>query len=131
MGERSGDFGSAFRADFNGSFARAGQSGEPVSDSSTTPGPQPFHDVNLADIFPPRPTFSGSPAPPLPVRPDNQTMPSLNTSGPHAIPSDSTALPHAENNSSGAEEPQDDAQELLEMADWADGVLGDLDDLLE
>ncbi|MCJ1463461.1 hypothetical protein MMC07_002068 [Pseudocyphellaria aurata] len=70
MGERRGDFGSAFRSDFNGSFSHAGQSGEPVS-GSNTPGPQHSH-VNLADIFPPRPTLGGPPAPSLPARPENQ-----------------------------------------------------------
>ncbi|MCJ1467776.1 hypothetical protein MMC07_006401 [Pseudocyphellaria aurata] len=132
MGKLRGDIGRAFRSRFNASFSHAGPSGEPVSGSSTT-GPQPFH-VNLADIFPPRPTLEASPAPPLPTGPDNQMLPSSDTSGlppdhwhpRYAIPSDSTALPHAEDESSGAGDEPQDAQEsdTLEMADWADGVSG-------
>ncbi|MCJ1466775.1 hypothetical protein MMC07_005395 [Pseudocyphellaria aurata] len=118
MGERRSDFGSAFRPGFD-----------------APPEPQKFP-VNLADIFPPRPNLSGSPASPLPAHPENQMMPSLDTFDPprhhstqrYAVPPDFTALPHAEDNSSGDGEPQD-AQELLGMADWADGLLGDLDRL--
>ncbi|MCJ1463862.1 hypothetical protein MMC07_002471 [Pseudocyphellaria aurata] len=108
----------------------------PPPQTQVSPNPYSLEEgeANLADFFPPRHTLICPPALPLPTRPENQTMPSLDTYGSPrdhstprpALPSDFTPLPHAEGNSSAAEEQQD-AQELLEMADWAHAALEDLD----
>ncbi|MCJ1466992.1 hypothetical protein MMC07_005614 [Pseudocyphellaria aurata] len=89
-----------------------------ISSSQTPVSSTPYFleegEANLADFFPPPHTLVRPAALPLPTGPENQTMPSLDTSSP---PRDHST------------EEQQDAQELLEMADWADGALGDLDHL--
>ncbi|MCJ1467244.1 hypothetical protein MMC07_005868 [Pseudocyphellaria aurata] len=63
MGEHRGDFGSAFRPDFNGSFSHTGPGGELVSGSYTSANQEnPSSGItHHPHSFPPQPTLYGTP----------------------------------------------------------------------
>ncbi|MCJ1467245.1 hypothetical protein MMC07_005869 [Pseudocyphellaria aurata] len=100
MGEHRGDFGSAFRPDFNGSFSHTGPGGELVSGSGETIGDTCANQETPSSGITPHPhTF--------PPQPTLSTTPDSTTEDP-----------------SGVAEPQYD-HELRAMADWSDELLRD------